>query len=130
MTEVIKEPAITDSVKYLIVFLAVLTVALVVIIAYIAMKMCTRRHVKLPRKPSETELEPQFAVNPDEAKDIFQNGRKKVNGADQLGEATSAGARSSSTPQIDQVEAATEEQIMRSDPVAPDTEREMISARR
>lgn len=93
--ETTESPAITDSVKYLIVFLAVLTVALIVIIAYIAMKMCTRRHIKVPRKPSMAEMEPQFAVNPDEAKDIVQNGRKrKQNGVDQLGEATSIGARS------------------------------------
>jgi len=32
----------TDTVKYLIVFLAVLSVALVFVIGYIAMRMCTR----------------------------------------------------------------------------------------
>ena len=41
-----EEPGMTDTVKYLIVFLAVLSVALVFVIGYIAMRMCTKRRMK------------------------------------------------------------------------------------
>lgn len=41
-----EEPGITDTVKYLIVFLAVLSVALLFVIGYIAMRMCSKRHMK------------------------------------------------------------------------------------
>jgi len=47
-TEIVEEeePAMTDQVKYLIVFLAVLSVALLFVIGYIAMRMCTKRRMK------------------------------------------------------------------------------------
>lgn len=50
-TKIITEeaPAMTDTVKYLIVFLAVLSVALVFIIGYIAMRMCTRKMKPNPK---------------------------------------------------------------------------------
>ena len=41
-----EEAAMTDTVKYLIVFLAVLSVALVFVIGYIAMRMCSKRRMK------------------------------------------------------------------------------------
>ena len=47
-TKIVKEEeaSMTDTVKYLIVFLAVLSVALVFVIGYIAMRMCTKRRMK------------------------------------------------------------------------------------
>ena len=46
VTKTVTEPALTDTVKYLVVFLAVLSVALVFVVGYIAMRMCSRKDVK------------------------------------------------------------------------------------
>jgi len=45
VTKTVTEPALTDTVKYLVVFLAVLSVALVFVVGYIAMRMCSRKDV-------------------------------------------------------------------------------------
>lgn len=88
----------TETVKYLIVFLAVLSMALVIVIAYIAMRMCTRRDIKpnSMRQLSSGKMEPQYVIEADGAKDIFSSKRRnKNNNVDTLGEATSAGRPSS-----------------------------------
>lgn len=65
-TEIVTEesPAMTDTVKYLIVFLAVLSVALLFVIGYIAMRMCTKRRMKplrLDRRASQPRNDIQYA---------------------------------------------------------------------
>lgn len=100
------------------------------VIAYIAMKMCSRRQVKVQRRDSIKHVEPQFAANPDEAKDIFQGRRRKQNGADQVGEVTSAGDRGSSTPAYAEHENPTEQHVMRQEAVEIETERQMIPSER
>jgi len=77
----------TDTVKYLIVFLAVLSVALVFVIGYVAMRMCTRR-IKKPvnfgRRDSQPTNDVQYAG--DNTKDIFNDRnsrRRKINDADE-----------------------------------------------
>ena len=44
-----EEIQVTDTVKYLIVFLSVISIALIIVVGYIAMRMCTRRSVKPTR---------------------------------------------------------------------------------
>jgi uncharacterized membrane-anchored protein YhcB (DUF1043 family) len=80
-----EEPGMTDTVKYLIVFLAVLSVALVFVIGYIAMRMCTKRRMKpvnLNRRMSQPKTEFQYAG--DDAKSIFAESsrKRKINDAD------------------------------------------------
>lgn len=87
-----EEPAMTDTVKYLIVFLAVLSVALVFVIGYVAMRMCTKRRMKpmnYGRRASQPKNEFQYAG--DDTKDIFNDRnrrRRKVNDADERQEAS------------------------------------------
>lgn len=75
----------TDTIKYLIVFLAVLSVALLIVIGYIAMRMCTKRRMKpinMNRRASQPKQDIQYAG--DDTKDIFSNSKRKrkVNDAD------------------------------------------------
>jgi len=75
-TKIITEeaPAMTDTVKYLIVFLAVLSVALVFVIGYVAMRMCTKRRMKpinYGRRTSQPSNEFQYAG--DDTKSIFSD---------------------------------------------------------
>ena len=54
----------TDTIKYLIVFLAVLSVALLIVIGYVAMRMCTKRRMKpinLKRRTSQPKQDLQYA---------------------------------------------------------------------
>jgi len=82
----------TETVKYLIVFLAVLSVALVFVIGYIAMRMCTRRREvtklgpELSRRNSQPVQDAQFVVAADDAKDIFagKKSRRKQIDADSM----------------------------------------------
>lgn len=76
----------TDTIKYLIVFLAVLSVALLFVISYVAMRMCTKRRMKpvrLNRRASQPKQEVQYAG--DDTKDMFSDRkqRRKVNEADE-----------------------------------------------
>lgn len=78
----------TDTTKYLIVFLAVLSVALVFVIGYIAMRMCTKRRMKpmrLNRRASQPNQDEQYAGA--DTKDMFSDKkqrRRKVNEADDV----------------------------------------------
>jgi len=78
VTKEVVSPEMTDSVKYLIVFLAVISIALVIVIGYIAIRMCSRTHIKPARQPSIT-LQPQFVIEEGDAKDIFSSRRRKQN---------------------------------------------------
>jgi len=87
-TEIVVDevPAMTDTVKYLIVFLAVISVALIFVIGYVAMRMCTTRRMKpmrLDRRASQPRQDVQYAG--DDAKDIFSDkkSKRKINEADE-----------------------------------------------
>jgi len=67
--------------------LAVLSIALIIVIGYIAMRMCTRRSVKPTHLPSSSKLEPQFVIDSNDTKEIFSGKRRKQN----AGDATSDG---------------------------------------
>lgn len=103
INEEVETPAMTDTVKYLIVFLAVLSAALVFVIGYVAMRMCSRRRDTQKLQPalkerrlSQPKQDAQFVVPPDEAKDIFGAGRRrKARDADSLAEGTASVASSS-----------------------------------
>lgn len=137
-TEVAVEPEITETVKYLIVFLAVLSVALIIVIGYIAMRMCSRKHLKPPQRlPSSSKLEPQFTVAADDTKDIFAGRRRnKLNNADQLGEVTSAGGAESragiqsSEGRLRVPNNDSQHPVMTTDANVPDTARHLHSSNR
>jgi len=82
-----ESPAMTETFKYLIVFLAVLSVALLIVIGYIAMRMCTKRRMKpinLARRASQPNQDFQYAG--DDTKEIFSDRKRrkqKVNNADE-----------------------------------------------
>jgi len=78
VTQEVESAEMTDTVKYFIVFLAVLSIALIIVIGYIAIKMCSKRAIKPQRQPSIT-MQPQFVVEPEDAKDIFSSRKRKVN---------------------------------------------------
>jgi len=83
-----EEHGMTDTIKYLIVFLAVLSVALVIVIGYIAMRMCAKRRMKPVKRASQPNKEFQYAG--DDAKNIFSNNinrNRKINDADERQEA-------------------------------------------
>ena len=76
----------TDFVKYLIVFLAVLSVALILVVGYVAMRTCTTRREKhMP--PQERASQPIQDVQDagDASKDSFtdKKSKRKVNEADE-----------------------------------------------
>ena len=125
----------TETVKYLIVFLAVLSMALVVVIAYIAMRMCTRRDTKLTqRRMSSGVMEPQFVIEADGAKDIFSSKRRnKQNNIDTLGDATSAGRPSSagtnSAAKLNVPTSAIQIPDLHTDAGVPDSARQLNSQR-
>ena len=133
LTEDVVEPEMTETVKYLIVFLAVLSMALVVVIAYIAMRMCTRRDLKPQRLASASNLEPQYVVEADGAEDIFSSRkRNKQNNIDTLGEATSVGRPSSSANSETKLNLPTSAVNMQGElhtEAAPDTARGLNSVR-
>jgi len=97
----------TDTVKYLIVFLAVLSIALVIVIGYIAVRLCSRRtrEIKLDRRQSQPRQDPQFVVAPDDAKDIFTSSRRrrKQHNADHVAAADQHDTQSASSAHLQQL---------------------------
>jgi len=84
----------TDTIKYLIVFLAVLSVALLIVIGYVAMRMCTKRRMKpinLNRRASQPRQDFQYAG--DDTKQIFNSDRKRKNKMNEADEQHSSAGR-------------------------------------
>lgn len=127
------QPEMTETVKYLIVFLAVLSMALVVVIAYIAMRMCTRRDMKPTQRQISGKMDPQYVVEADDAKDIFSSKkRSKQNNIDTLGEATSMGRPSSaanSEARLNLPTSAINVPELHTEAGAPDSARQLNSQR-
>ena len=95
VTQEVEQPEMTDTIKYLIVFLAVLSVALIIVIVYVATRMCSRRTTKVERRLSVKDLDPQYVIEADGAKDIFNGRKRKGNKHADAVESTSGGGQRS-----------------------------------